>query len=53
MTENLPLLERQLAAEPFDRLVIVSRRLPGRDHFTALPDAFRAGLAVLFPPQLS
>ncbi len=53
MTSDFTLLERQLATQPFDRLDVVTQRLPGRDHYTVLPDAFRAGLAALFPSQLS
>lgn len=53
MTGDFSLLERQLAARPFEQLALISRRLPDRDHYTALPVAFRAGLAALFPPQLS
>lgn len=49
MTGDLLLLERQLAAQPFEQLRIVSQRLPDRDHYNVLPDAFRAGLAALFP----
>jgi len=48
MTGDLELLEQQLAARPFPGLEIVSRRFPQRDHYTALPDAFREGLAALF-----
>ena len=48
MTGDLDLLEQQLTALPFPGLEIVSRRFPQRDHYTALPDAFREGLAALF-----
>jgi len=48
MTGDLDLLEQQLAAQPFPGLEIVSRRFARRDHYTALPDAFREGLAALF-----
>lgn len=48
MTGDLALLEARLAAEPFGQLKITSRRFPHRDHFTVLPDAFRAGLLALF-----
>jgi len=49
MTGDLELFERQLAARPVPQLEIVSRRFPGRDHYNVLPEAFRAGLGVLFP----
>ncbi len=49
MTGDLTLLEDQLAALPFPQLEVVSRRHPGRNHFDVLPDAFRVGLATLFP----
>lgn len=48
MTGDLTLLEDQLAAQPFPRLEVISRRFPQRDHYNVLPDAFRAGLAALF-----
>ena len=50
MTGDLTLLERQLAARSFARLDVTTMRFPQRDHFNALPDAFRAGLAALFRP---
>jgi predicted alpha/beta superfamily hydrolase len=49
MTGDLTLLEDQLAALPFPQLEVLSHRHPGRNHFDVLPDAFRAGLAALFP----
>ena len=48
MTGDLALLEAQLAERPFKGLDRTSRRFAGRDHFNALPDTFRAGLATLF-----
>lgn len=48
MTGDLALLEAQLAKKPFKRLDITSCRFAGRDHFNALPEAFRAGLTALF-----
>ena len=48
MTGDLKLLEDQLAARPFPRLEVISRRFAGRDHYNALPDAFREGLQALF-----
>jgi predicted alpha/beta superfamily hydrolase len=48
MTGDLTLLEDQLAALPFPKLEVVSRRFPRRDHYDVLPDAFRAGLVALF-----
>jgi uncharacterized protein len=48
MTGDLALLEAQLAKKPFKGLDRTSRRFAGRNHFNALPDAFRAGLATLF-----
>lgn len=52
MTGDLALLEAQLTQRPFKGLEQISRRFAGRDHFNALPDTFRAGLATLFgtPP---
>jgi len=49
MTGDLTLLEDQLAAQPFPQLEVISRRFPGRNHFNVLPEAFRAGLAALYP----
>jgi predicted alpha/beta superfamily hydrolase len=48
MTGDLALLETQLGKKPFKGLDRTSRRFAGRDHFNALPDTFRAGLATLF-----
>ncbi len=48
MTGDLTLLEEQLAALPFPGLEVISRRFPGRDHYNALPDAYREGLTALF-----
>lgn len=48
MTGDLALLEAQLAKKPFKSLDITSCRFAGRNHFNALPDAFRAGLTALF-----
>lgn len=49
MTGDLTLLEDQLAALPFPQLEVTSQRFPRKNHFNVLPDAFRAGLAALFP----
>ena len=48
MTGDFELFEQQLAALPFPKLEIVTRRFPQRDHYNVLPDAFGAGLAALF-----
>ena len=48
MTGDLAMLETQLAGKPFNGLARTSRRFPGRDHYNALPDTFRAGLLALF-----
>ena len=48
MTGDLTLLEAQLTAKPFKGLQWTTRRFPGRNHFNALPDAYRAGLTSLF-----
>jgi hypothetical protein len=48
MTGDLARLEQQLAALAFPRLAASVRRFPGKDHYNALPDAFRTGLGVLF-----
>ncbi len=50
MTGDLAQLERQLAARPFARLEIISRRFPRKNHFNVLPMAFVTGLGVLFGP---
>ena len=48
MTGDLALLEAQLAKQPFKGLDRTSRRFAGRNHYDALPDSFRTGLATLF-----
>ena len=48
MTGDLKLLEDQLATRPFPGLEVISRRYAARDHYNALPDAFREGLQRLF-----
>ncbi len=48
MTGDLQLLEDQLVARPFPGLEVISRRFANRDHYSALPDAFREGLQQLF-----
>ena len=48
MTGDLALLEAQLAARPFAKLDVISRRFPHRHHFNALPVSFRTGLRELF-----
>lgn len=48
MTGDLIRLEQQFAALEFSRLEVTVRKFPDRDHFNALPDAFRTGLGVLF-----
>ncbi len=48
MTGDLKLLEAQLAARPLPQLEVISRRFAERDHYNALPDAFREGLQRLF-----
>ncbi len=50
MTGDLVLLEKQLAKNPFEKLEILSRRFPGKNHYNVLPAAFAAGLQALFPP---
>jgi hypothetical protein len=47
MAADLALLERRLAERPFEGLRVTSEQFPGRDHYTALPDGMRAGLASL------
>ncbi len=49
MTGDLTLFEDQLAALPFPQLEVISLRHPHFNHFNVLPEAFRAGLAALFP----
>jgi len=51
MTGDLELLERQLVADSFQGLRVVSQRFPDRDHYNVLRDAFRSGLAALFGPD--
>jgi predicted alpha/beta superfamily hydrolase len=48
MTEDLQRLEDRLAARPFPRLEVCSRRFSGRDHYNVLPEAFREGMRRLF-----
>jgi predicted alpha/beta superfamily hydrolase len=48
MTGDLALLERQLAAWPFEQLEVVSRRFAQKNHYDVLPAAFEAGLKTLF-----
>ncbi len=48
MTGDLEMLEAQIAARPFPKLEVISRRFADRDHYNALPDAFRDGLQRLF-----
>lgn len=48
MTGDLELLEAQLEAQPFPRLAVTNRHFSNRDHYNVLPDAFAAGLRVLF-----
>lgn len=47
-TGDLTRLEQQLAAQPFTRLEIISRRFPKKDHYNVVPLAFETGLAALF-----
>jgi predicted alpha/beta superfamily hydrolase len=49
MTGDLGLLEHQLAERPFRGLRVIRQRFAGRNHYDVLPDAYRAGLAALFP----
>lgn len=48
MTEDLTLLETQLAAQPIGGLHVHSERFSERDHYNVIRDAFRSGLCVLF-----
>ena len=48
MLGDLALLEQQLAAKSFRELRVTSQRFQGKNHFDALPEAFRAGLLALF-----
>jgi predicted alpha/beta superfamily hydrolase len=47
MLGDLDLLEKQLAARPFDGLRVQSERFPGRDHYDVVPFSVRDGLATL------
>ncbi len=47
MTGDLAFLERQLADRPFGGLGVASQKFPGRDHYTAVSDALRAGFRIL------
>lgn len=51
MTGDLTLLERMLAARPFQGLRVVSEHFPDRDHYNVLRDAFQSGLTTLFAPS--
>jgi hypothetical protein len=53
MTGDLALLEKQLAAQPFEKLRIISDRFKGRDHYNSASDAFRAGLRAFFKDGLA
>lgn len=44
MTADLTLLETQLAAQPFEKLQIISRRFPRKNHFNVLGLAFQTGM---------
>lgn len=48
--DDLRVLEQQLAAKPFRDLEISSKRIPDRNHYNVLPEAFAAGLTALFGP---
>lgn len=48
MISDLDLLEAQLAARPFARLEVVSRRFAGHDHYDVLPLTFAQGLQTFF-----
>lgn len=48
MTGDIDLLEQQLARQPFQDLGVTVRRIPRRNHYNVLPDAFSLGLASLF-----
>jgi len=49
MTGDFGLLEQQLEANPIPGLAVTTRRFARRDHFNVLAEAFRIGLATLFP----
>ena len=48
MRGDLDLLERQLSAKPLRNLEYVFKRFEGKDHYNALPAAFRAGFRWLY-----
>lgn len=48
MTGDLALFEQQLAAAPFPRLQVTSRRFPGHNHYDVLEIAFAEGLRTLY-----
>lgn len=48
MTGDLALLEAQLAARPFAKLEIISRRFLRKNHFNVLGAAFQSGMEALF-----
>ncbi len=48
MAGDLALLEKQLADQPFQKLEIISRRFPRKNHFNVLPVAFATGITELF-----
>jgi predicted alpha/beta superfamily hydrolase len=47
MLGDLDLLEKQLAARPFEGLRVTSERFPGRDHYDVVTISVRDGLATL------
>jgi len=48
MTGDLTILEQWLESAPFSGLTVTTERFPKRNHFNALPDAFRGGLMTLY-----
>ncbi|HET7535273.1 MAG TPA: alpha/beta hydrolase-fold protein [Candidatus Didemnitutus sp.] len=48
--DDLRVLEQQLAAKPFRGLEVSVQRIPDRNHYNVLPEAFAAGLGALFGP---
>ena len=48
MIDDLVLMEKQLAERPFAGLQITSVKVPGRDHYNAMPDLVSAGLRMFF-----
>jgi len=48
MTGDFTLLEQQLSENPFDGLELIVRRIPQRDHYNVIEEAFREGLLNLF-----